>query len=165
MSDLIQFVVNGIATPQGSKTAIPGFNGGRPRVIDAGSHKAHKAHNLWRKSVKEAAEAWLVEHPQPPLDEPLSIKIAFILESPVSDPYRTRHAKKPDGDKLIRSIFDALTDSKLVVDDSRFWAIEVQKIYAHEGQGLGAVILIRRSGDAEREDRERLKQKAKEART
>lgn len=157
----ISFSVAGLPTPQGSKSAWVNKKTGRAVIIDAGS-KAHRlAHKEWRKRVKEAAEKILEHNPGPPLDEPLSITITFWFDPPESDKYRTRHGVDPDMDKLVRSVFDSLTDSKLVVDDSRFCTMHVRKRYRDDMDFIGAWIEITRLGKNEREDRERKKQQAK----
>jgi Holliday junction resolvase RusA-like endonuclease len=159
---VIKFTVEGIPTPQGSKTAIPGKNGGRPYVIDAGTSKSRKAHKAWRAAVTEAAVKWLEENPQPPLDEPCAIFMTLYFPR-TADLYRTYHATTPDADKAARSVLDALTDAKLVVNDSRFCDVSVRKRYDRQ-QHAGADITVLPLGGQEAEHRELLKAQAKERR-
>jgi Holliday junction resolvase RusA-like endonuclease len=48
----------------------------------------------------------------------------------------------PDLDKLIRAVGDSLTDSGIVVDDSRIVRISARKIYA-QGIESGASIVVK----------------------
>jgi Holliday junction resolvase RusA-like endonuclease len=158
---VIRFEVFGVPAPQGSHTAVYSKKAQRAFVIPAGDQKAHKA---WRTAVKEAAEKWLEENPQPPLDEPLRIRIDFFLTLPAADKYRTRHAVSPDIDKLCRTTFDSLTDANLIVDDSRFYQVTLTKLYSRPNEVSGARITIEPCGEAESTDRERLKRDASEMR-
>lgn len=166
----IELHVVGRPTPQGSKTAIPGKDGGRPFLIPAGSTSHKRAALHWRKAVKAEAELWLLQNGSPePLDEPLFVSITFLFERPSSDKYRTRHSTKPDVDKLVRSVLDSLTNSKIIRDDSRVSELSARKVYVYEDIGApwdreGAVIEIHRLGEQECNDRERLKAHAKENR-
>ena len=117
---MISFFVEGVPTPQGSKTAYVHKSTGRTIIIDGGSTKTQRAHKAWRKAVKEQAEGLLFN----PLDEPLGIRIEFFFEHG-ADRYRTRHATTPDLDKLVRSVLDGLTEGKLVINDSRFCELHV----------------------------------------
>jgi Holliday junction resolvase RusA-like endonuclease len=48
----------------------------------------------------------------------------------------------PDLDKLIRAVGDSLTDSGVVIDDSRIVRISARKLYA-EGIAPGATIQVK----------------------
>lgn len=162
----IEFFVVGLPAPQGSHQAILD-KAGRPQLVDGGSKKTRREHRRWRKAVAQVARAWLEEHPTPnlgPLDEPLEIRLMFLLPLPESDRYRSRHAVSPDLDKLCRSTLDSLTDAELVADDSRFFAIRADKSYARPGEACGCRIRIVRRGHEERADRELLKAAARAAR-
>jgi Holliday junction resolvase RusA-like endonuclease len=156
--------VHGLPAPQGSHKAILDRRG-HPQIADGGTAKTRREHRQWRKAVTAEAKAWLELRPGwQPLDEPLKIRILFVMPAPATDKYRTRHAVSPDVDKLIRSVLDSLTDSQLIVDDSRFFAVDAQSMYARRGEALGARLRITRHGAEELADRERLKLEAREGR-
>ncbi len=160
----IELFVHGLPAPQGSHRAILDRRG-HPQITDGGTPKTRREHRQWRKAVTAAARAWREAQPEwEPLDEPLSLRVMFVLPLPETDPYRTRHAVSPDTDKLVRSVFDSLTDSGVIVDDSRFFAIHASALYARPGEAVGARLRITRFGAAERADRERLKEEARAAR-
>lgn len=161
----ITFFVGGTPAPQGSKSAYVDKRTGRAVVVDGSSTSGKRAHRAWRKAVAEIAAEIAAEEPESPFDEPLSFAGVFIMESPKSDQYRTRHTTKPDIDKLMRSVFDSLTESGLIADDSRFFSIDVQALYARPGDSTGVYITIGRHGPSEAIDRALLKSEARQRRT
>jgi Holliday junction resolvase RusA-like endonuclease len=148
--------VVGVPASQGSKTRMP--NGA---MVDGTSNTGRAALSAWRKAVADAARAYLAEHPQPPLDEPLKVRIEFRFAPTKSDPYRTMHATKPDIDKTIRATFDALKHGGLIGDDARICELLALKRYAGEAESVGAVIEVFPLGAVETARREALKQVAK----
>jgi Holliday junction resolvase RusA-like endonuclease len=179
---MIEFFVFGTPAPQGSKRAyvVPGpgvgssvrMEGGArwvrnpiTRLVDGGSATEQAATKGWRKAVRETAEKWIAGRPGwEPLDEPLRIQLRFSFDPPASDPYRTRHAVKPDKDKLVRAVFDALADAGIVVNDSRFFWVEVSAFFARPDDAVGVGVRIIPCGDLEAAEREALKAEAREAR-
>lgn len=159
----IELWVHGVPAPQGSHKAI--MVRGHAALVNGGTATSRREHRQWRQAVSDAARAWCAERPGwEPLDEPIRLRVMFVVESPASDPYRSRHAVSPDVDKLIRSVFDSLTDSGLILDDSRFFGVNATAMYARQGEALGARLRITRHGHEELADRERLKQEAREGR-
>jgi Holliday junction resolvase RusA-like endonuclease len=154
--------VEGVPVGQGSKTAIPGKDGRRPHVINAGTSASRKAHKVWRQAVHDACAFWLIQHPMEPLDEPVSVRLSFWM--PVTaDPYRTLHSTTPDPDKLARAVLDSLESSGVLKNDSRVWKLDVEKVYAR-GVPPGCSIEVVPMGWRENENRERLKKRAAKAR-
>lgn len=118
--EAFRFWVPGTPVQQGSKTA---------RAV--GDHAVMwdqnaKALKPWRKTVKEAAAA---AYAGPMLDDALVAVLEFRFLRPKSV-RREWPSVKPDVDKLQRSIFDALTDSKTIRDDARFVRVTASKVYA-----------------------------------
>jgi crossover junction endodeoxyribonuclease RusA len=114
----LKFVVDGQPRSQGSMTAVYNRKLGVARV----RHVAAPALSLWRAQCREAARAanavmWT---------GPIGIDITFGLPSPLD----TRHGypKRPDLDKLIRGVLDALT-SVCYVDDSQVVTIKASKVW------------------------------------
>lgn len=154
---VISLRVVGVPAPQGSKSAI--VQGGRARVIE-GKGAGRQRHEDWRRAVDTAARAWLAEHPQPALDEPVAVAITFWFPLPAGDAYRTRHCTRPDSDKLVRSVFDSLVSAGLLRDDSLVWRHAAMKLYARN-EPPGALVEIEPYGDTEAADREELKARAR----
>jgi crossover junction endodeoxyribonuclease RusA len=123
----VTFTVAGIPAPQGSKTRTKwGMREDNPNT------------KPWRGAV--ASDATDAMNGRPPLDGPLELVAYFYFPRPKSH-YRTgRHAgelkpgapgyctTKPDTDKLLRAIGDAVTGI-LVRDDSQFVHITARKLY------------------------------------
>lgn len=158
------FDVIGIAAPQGSKTAIPGKAGHRPWMIEGGSKTGREKHKTWRQAVMVAAQEWLIDHPQPPIDEPITLIILFRMERTKAAVYRTRHTTTPDQSKLIRSTEDSLKEAQLIRDDSLIWSHVVTKRYVLPGELPGCTLAIELNGADEDADREVMKQQAAAAR-
>jgi Holliday junction resolvase RusA-like endonuclease len=147
--------VGGIPAPQGSMRAM--LIKGKPVLVPGGSNANKKALKEWRGRIVYAVRDWLSHHHQEPLDEPLKIDLTFFMPMVESDRFRTRHATFPDKDKLTRAVFDALTDSGLVKDDSRFFDIHTRALYALPGNDTGCRITIWPCGWQEAADREVIK--------
>lgn len=139
-SPLLVFTVRGTPVPQGSKTAMPNRRpGGRPLLVDDNA----KVLKPWRKAVREAAER-AVEYRQsgpiaaddvlPPYRGPLTVDVVFTMPKPVGAPKtrRTYPAVRPDGDKLLRAVLDALTDAEVYVDDGQVCRAVAVKAYPGE---------------------------------
>jgi Holliday junction resolvase RusA-like endonuclease len=138
MSERIGIRVHGIPVPQGSKVANR-FGGG---VRDANATKL----KAWRNTVRLQAEDTTRYHDT--LTGPVRVWVRFTFERPPSH-YRTgrnRHLlttaapamptidKIGDLDKLIRAIFDALTDAKVWADDRLVVDVRARKLYAGEDE-------------------------------
>ena len=106
------------------------------RIIQVNSSK----HKAWRKAIVQEAIAILPDDWQP-IDEPCELIVNFYMPKPASVK-RSLPTVSPDLDKLIRAVGDSLTDSGIVVDDSRIVRISARKLYA-EGIESGATILVR----------------------
>ena len=124
---MISFTVAGVPAPQGSKT--------RTRW---GMREDNPNTKPWRGAV--ASDATDAMAGQPPLTGPLVLTAVFYFPRPKSH-YRTGkhagqlrsdapswHSIKPDGDKLVRAIGDALTGI-VARDDSQFAIGRWQKLY------------------------------------
>lgn len=116
----------GVAAPQGSKSAF--VRNGRA-IITEGKGPGRQSHAMWRQAVATAARDFQQANGITPLDGPLQVTLDFILPKPPSKPkWKLWHDRKPDLDKLERSVFDSL--SKLVIaDDSRIVDCHSRKRY------------------------------------
>lgn len=158
---VIEFFVEGTPAPQGSHKAVIDRHSGRAIVVDGGTAETKRRHREWRKAVTIAAREVAQGIEDAPLDEPLSFAGIFTIAPIATDRYRTRHATTPDTDKLVRAVWDSLKDSGLIADDSRFFSIDVQALYARPGEPTGISIVIGRHGAEEESDRAALKADAR----
>ena len=114
---MTEFWVEGTPRPQGSKKA---FNrGGRIVLVEAS-----KGLPLWRQTIIDATSTVNASH-----DGPIRIELQFFLERPKSV-IRALPSVAPDVDKLIRAVFDALTISKIIKDDSLVCEVLASKAYS-----------------------------------
>ena len=134
MSDTIErleFTVNGIPVPQGSKRA---FNVGKRAVVVDTNKVTLKP---WRAHVRQAAEAAL--DGRTGFTEATFLLVDFYLPRPKSV-FRLRPTVAPDLDKLVRAIGDALTDSGVLKDDSLVVSLRANKYYADDKPGVRIVV-------------------------
>ncbi len=132
----IQFFVPGIPQPQGSKRGFVSANGKVSLVESAAGVKP------WRSDVKVfAAEAMLSSLL---LTGPVFLHCDFIMKRPVSTP-KTKPTppatKKPDLDKLLRAIGDALKGT-VYAEDSLIIEMVGTKRIAEEGEQPGVHINV-----------------------
>lgn len=118
----VQFVVYGVAQPKGSTRAFvpkgwrrPVVTSDNPRVKD------------WQQCIAAAAQAYTREFIA---EGAIVLTVEFALPRPKSLPKRVvQHVKKPDLDKLVRAVKDALT-GVLWQDDSQVTSLTASKRYA-----------------------------------
>ena len=134
MGSVIQFEVYGIPVAQGSKRA---FNN---RVVDANSTQLRP----WRDSVTAMAMETKRRMDQETFLGPVRIDLTFTFPRPKYHYGTGRNAgklkptaptfvtTKPDLDKLIRAVFDALTVASIWRDDSQVVVEQSTKIYGDE---------------------------------
>jgi crossover junction endodeoxyribonuclease RusA len=136
--DPVTFDVRGTPTTQGSKRAIPIYRGGKgakvftghSALVESGGPKL----KAWRTDVKDAAEQYAGRFPR---GTGLVVVIYFSMARPKSAPKkrRTYPVTKPDVDKLIRAVLDALKDAALYFDDGQVLDARGVKDYAGFGNG------------------------------
>lgn len=128
MSNTIDFWVKGIPAPKGSKRHVGGG-----RMIESS-----KKLPAWMQAVKLQAAK---NRPSSPIDSPAAVHMDFYLPEPQRPLYEVP-AVKPDLDKLIRSILDALETAGILKNDSRVTHLEATKHYADTHNPAGAHITI-----------------------
>jgi Holliday junction resolvase RusA-like endonuclease len=126
----VSLSVTGNPASQGSHAIMYG------RIVQVNSSK----HKAWRKAIVQEAIATLPDDWQP-IDEPCELIVNFYLPKPKTVD-RQLPSVSPDLDKLIRAVGDSLTDSGVVIDDSRIVRISARKLYA-EGIAPGATIQVK----------------------
>ena len=132
------FIVNGTPAAQGSKRAF--VVKGRAVMVDA-----DKKLKPWRQAVTDAAAEERGDNPL--FMGPVRVRVRFVFPRPKSHYGTGRNAevlkpnaplfvdKKPDIDKLLRAIFDALT-GVVFKDDSQVTTVESSKVYGAYSQAI-----------------------------
>lgn len=144
--DEIVFYAEGSPAPQGSKTHVGGG-----RLIESSRQVGP-----WRTTVRTAAIRAMGG--RPPRTGPLEAYLRFVMPRPKShlrkgraqtDGWRLlpsaprKHTSKPDVDKLVRAVLDALT-GVCWCDDAQVVAVHGEKGYAYRGAPTpGVYVLIR----------------------
>ena len=114
----VSLSVTGDPASQGSHAIMQG------RIVQVNSKK----HKAWRNAITQTALATLPADWEP-IDEPCELIVNFYMPKPASAT-RSLPTVSPDLDKLIRAVGDSLTDSGVVLDDSRIVRISARKLYA-----------------------------------
>ena len=136
MTASVSFEVDGKPEPQGSKFAI--IVKGRAQVIDDNPH----ALKAWRKAVAGAAREAVGG--RPPLDVACSLEAVFYMPRPKTVT-RPEPTVKPDLDKLLRALMDALKTGGVYTDDARVTRISIEEVYGQH-PGVSVTVMPRRSG-------------------
>lgn len=150
---------NGTPVPQGSKRAWVRPDGRVQMVEDQGDR-----HASWRREVTAAAtEALWRADTREPTPRPVSVLLTFYFHRPAAHYGTGRNARliksrapsfpwlKPDLDKLVRAVFDSLTDARVWVDDSQVVSFTARKRYldryGEEPEGVDAMVGFLPGGD------------------
>lgn len=124
--------IPGTPVPQGSSRAF--VRGGRAVVTSANPRlRSWRADAAW--SISEVARR------DGPLEGPVHVGAVFLFPRPVSHFGRKGllpsapmlHAQKPDLDKLLRALLDAMTEGGAIRDDSRVVSVSAYKAWT-EGE-------------------------------
>lgn len=153
MMPVLSFRVVGSPAPQGSKTAYANKATGRAHMVESS-----KSVKPWRQDVVAAAQA-ATEGTDWAAPAQAKAILVFYFRRPKSH-YRTGrnahmlkpdapayHSTKPDGDKLCRSTFDALTTAAVIKDDCTIVDFRVQKLYVPATVPSGASIWLTAAGN------------------
>lgn len=130
----VEFTVVGLPVPEGSK------NFWRGRVVDSSGQRLTN----WRDQIIVSARPFVVANDQPLFEKtPLWADIVFRLPKGTSIPKkRMWPLVKPDLDKLVRAVFDALKLGRLIEDDAQVCKLVTEKTYALGSDMPGATIRI-----------------------
>lgn len=139
--DSFSFFVPGEPITEGSTRA---FTSGQRVVV---THDRGRELDLWRLKVAHAAQAAAQDAGwEPRYDGPVAVTAAFFLPRPKSAKKRLVPHVKPDLDKLIRAVGDALAPYKqpgVLKDDSRIVTWRATKDY-DDAYKSGALIYVSR---------------------
>lgn len=124
--------VTGRPAPQGSKNYLPNGRG----------RESSEYLPSWRADVRAAFEGRPV-----PFDNtgPLFAELDFVLTRPKSEPankHTRPHLGKPDVDKLVRAVLDALRSAGVFRDDSQVIHLVGTKRYAEVGELVGCAVTL-----------------------
>lgn len=141
----VSFTVRGTPMPKGSTTRMPG--GG---TIPAGTAASRQRMVQWREDIRHEAQKAM--DGVPPFTGALRLFVDFTLMPPRTTIRKTQwgwlpHTRKPDVDKLLRAVCDALT-GVVWLDDSQACVVAVNKHYGWDGI-TGAVITVDPITDAD----------------
>jgi crossover junction endodeoxyribonuclease RusA len=128
---ILTFHVPGKPAPQGSKRHV-----GRGIMVESS-----KELGPWRERVALCAHNAMCGRSL--LDGAVRVRLDLTLPRPKSAPKRsTPHAvKRPDVDKLVRAILDAITDV-IIADDSQVVDLHATKRLAELGETPGVAITV-----------------------
>lgn len=140
MTELSRFVP-GTPAPQGSARAIVHKHTQRAVLIKDNNTRQ----KTWRGDVRDALTT-PGGQPLAYFPGPVAVELAFVMPRPKSTP-KTRATpaavKKPDLDKLVRAVFDAVTSAGVWADDSCAVDVHATKRLAELGEPTGCHITIR----------------------
>lgn len=140
----LSFTVYGVAQPKGSARAF--VPKGWTRAVVTSANPKNKG---WQQLVAEAASHALSQSAWRLDVGPIRLTVAFYLPRPKSIPKLVvHHLKKPDLDKLTRSVKDALT-RVVWNDDAQVVALDAVKWYAESGTNPRVEIVVSSVGVTE----------------
>lgn len=120
-SSAVRFQVFGTPRPQGSTKAFYVKSLGRAVVTSD-----NKKLKPWRQQISETAVSlgvWKFDR-----ETPVEVTMNFYFRRPESAKKRRGMTVKPDGDKLVRAIFDSITGI-LIEDDAQIVEFHARKHY------------------------------------
>lgn len=135
---LLDVFVPGLPAPQGSKRYLGVGSKGGVRMAESS-----KKVEPWRADIRNAIGNQLVMRCE---NGPVAVELYFHLPRPASVPIRLREYPhvRPDLDKLVRAVLDAVGSSGQVwKDDSQVCHINAWKTYATADEPVGVQITVR----------------------
>lgn len=129
----VEFFVEGVPIPQGSKKAF--VVKGRAVLVDDNA----KLLKPWRGVIAKAADLGVT------FDCPVRVEAVFYMPRPKTVKRRFPSVV-PDLDKLMRALGDGMKDGGLIRDDSLIVDEDIKKRYA-DGRGPGVVVTVREIGE------------------
>lgn len=134
----LHFEALGEPAPQGSMQAF--VQGGRAVVTHAKPQKLQD----WRRAIGWAAREAVTLDALAPFQGPVGVSATFRVSRPrsVSEGRRPHPSVRPDVDKLLRALLDAITGI-VIKDDAQVCRLDVQKVYALESEAPGVVVEVR----------------------
>lgn len=130
---LLDLFVAGVPAPQGSKAY---YGKGRSKEMSPGLES-------WREDIRRAVAQ--ARDGRAPIDEAVVMELRTVRPRPLSAPKtKTPPAKtRPDVDKLLRGVCDAITSAGFWRDDSQVVSVVVTKRIAEPTELPGASVRVR----------------------
>ena len=123
----LSFTAYGTPQPQGSSKAF--VRGNRAYITSANPKMKPYRHTLTQVAEEAREKITLLTGPLFPRPGAVEATVLWILSKPKSTPKKiTRPTKKPDTDKLLRAVLDALT-GVAYEDDSQVVKVLAEKQY------------------------------------
>ena len=120
----IEFTVLGVPVPKGSTRAFAMMRNGKPFAVTTAANPKTKS---WQSEVTVMAQAHAPA--EGPWDGPVQLSVNFLMPRPKTLAKKVQHhIKKPDLDKLLRLIKDALK-GVIYKDDSQVVEVWASKKY------------------------------------
>lgn len=121
---MITFTAYGIPAPKGSTKAF--YRPGMKHAVITHDNARTKP---WQEAVVSAARDAVGDGV--PMEGPVVVRLEFYLPKPKSAPKRVIYpVKKPDLDKLVRTVKDAMTRAGVYRDDSQVVVLHTGKAFA-----------------------------------
>ena len=127
----LPFTVYGVPRPQGSKRHV-----GNGRMVESSTRVAE-----WRTLVAHTAS--IAQAGRPVIEGPVTVDVVFgfgLPKQPGTRRSQDPHTSRPDLDKLVRAVLDALT-GVVYTDDSQVVELSARKVWVETGQDC-AVIMV-----------------------
>lgn len=123
---LVEFPVLGRPVPQGQ---VRHLGKGRPSIYGNADILLP-----WRNHVQACAQMAICRSTFFPILEAVGVHLIFTMPKPKSAPKRkiTFPVTRPDLDKIVRTVFDAITDAGVIKDDSQIVSLMTQKVFPGE---------------------------------
>lgn len=130
----MRFFVEGTPASQGSKKSFIVKTKKGPKSVMIDDDK--QALKVWRDAVAAAARAAMLSPVSPLGTIPAQVAVRLEVEFRVLRPKSVKPedrpfpSVKPDADKYLRAVMDALTTARVYVDDGQVVKLDVAKVYA-----------------------------------
>jgi Holliday junction resolvase RusA-like endonuclease len=126
------FEVRGDPVAQGSKRALVNRHTGKAVVIEMAGARL----KTWRQDVIGEARRCL--NGQGPIEGPVAVHVHFYMRTP-KKPKNLLPITRPDADKMLRGLLDALQAAGMFHDDAQVTSLVVKKRYAYDDTPYTAV--------------------------
>jgi Holliday junction resolvase RusA-like endonuclease len=152
VTDTIEVFVPGQPVPQGSKTAFVSKSTGRPVVVDKDVRLPQWRMKITAHCIDQVQRSPMIHHV--PLVGAVGARITFRMPRPQAHygtgknshllkPSAPKYpAKMPDLDKLLRAVFDGITDAQLWEDDGQVVNVSTMKLYEDADHPVGVTIVV-----------------------
>lgn len=121
----LTFTIEGVPVQQGSKKGFSRKGSTIVQLVDDNADMLKPWRALVRSRASEVSTIW------PQFEGPLAVTVDFYMPRGATVK-RARPCVKPDLDKLVRALFDGITDSGLWGDDALVVDMHVREWYADD---------------------------------